>query len=117
MITSVSKCERCGEPTLPNSLHICNELWPLTRLRPAPKPTGVDGIGSLVVGYRAGHPIISDNRKRFGIEPRDAGKCYGGCGHNVWFYSGGIDTIRDRDAHAICTVCKQESYGEIMAEL
>ncbi len=75
------------------------------------------GIERVVVGYRS-----HDRRKQrlldqFGITTVATRKCMAGCGYVVYFFSGGIDAVRDRDAEVVCMECKEQFYPEIMAEL
>jgi hypothetical protein len=75
------------------------------------------GIGRIVVGYRPGDRRVNRNRELFGIEPRLVRNCFAGCGYPVYFYSGGVDAVIERDAEVVCTVCKELYYPELMAEL
>jgi hypothetical protein len=77
----------------------------------------VSGIGRVVVGYRA-----HDRRRlrlldEFGIHSVAIRKCMAGCGYEVYFFSGGVDAVRDRDAEVVCDECRQLYYPQIMAEL
>lgn len=75
------------------------------------------GIGRVVVGYR------SHDRRRhylldtFGISSVPVRKCMAGCGYDVFFYSGGIDAVREKDAEVVCDECRQRYYPEILAEV
>lgn len=75
------------------------------------------GIGRIVVGYRPGDRRVNRNRELYGLEPRVVRRCFAGCGYPVLFYSGGVDAISERDAEVVCSVCKDEFYPELMAEL
>lgn len=75
------------------------------------------GLGRIVVGYRA-----NDRRKlyladTYGIQAVAIRKCVAGCGYDVYFYSGGVDAVRERDAEVVCDECRQRYYPEIMAEI
>lgn len=74
-------------------------------------------IDRIVVGYRPGDRRVERNRALYGLEPRMIRRCYAGCGYPVWFYSGGVDAVSDRDAEVICTVCKEQFYPDLIAEL
>lgn len=75
------------------------------------------GIGRIVVGYRPGDRRVNRNRELYGLEPRVVRQCMAGCGYPVLFYSGGVDAVSERDAEVVCTVCKEQYYPELMAEL
>jgi len=112
----VSVCERCAEPLQPNSLHICDADLPLMRLHAARvQPTA--GIGRIVVGHREGSRKIRELADLFGIHCVAVRKCYAGCGHLVYFASGGIDAVQERDAEVVCTECKELHYPELMAAI
>lgn len=117
MSVAASTCERCGEELVPHSFHVCDELVPLLRLAPAPKGSSSSGVGRIVVGYRPGDRRVLENLERFGLEAHEVRKCFAGCGYPVLFYSGGVDAVRDRDAEVVCTVCKNEFYSDLIAEL
>lgn len=121
MSVATSTCERCGEELVPHTFHVCDELVPLLRLAPASTPTlgsrSSGGVGRIVVGYRPGDRRVIENLERFGLEAHAVRKCYAGCGYPVLFYSGGVDAVNDRDAEVVCTVCKEEFYGDLIAEL
>ena len=75
------------------------------------------GLGRVVVGYRG-----NDRRRlrlldEHGLHSVAIRKCMAGCGYDVFFFSGGVDAVRDRDAEVVCTECKELYYPEIMAEL
>lgn len=113
----MSGCDRCGEELVPNALHVCDELVPLLRLRPTPAASSSSsGVGRIVVGYRPDHRRVLENRRHFGLEPREVRRCYS-CGSPVLFYSGGVDAVAERDAEVVCTVCKEAHYPELMAAL
>ena len=114
---SVRTCERCGDELVPNTLHVCDVDVPLLRLKRAAAPASSSGVGRIVVGYRPGDRRVLENAERFGLEAHVVRKCYAGCGYPVLFYSGGVDAVHDRDAEVVCTVCKEEFYGDLMAEL
>lgn len=75
------------------------------------------GIGRLVVGYRKGDRRVHQLRDDFGIHAVAVRKCIAGCGYPVYFFSGGIDAVREKDAEVICDECRQEHYGDLMAEI
>lgn len=75
------------------------------------------GIGRIVVGYRPGDRRVQRNRELYGLEVRMVRRCYAGCGYPVYFYSGGIDAVSEKDAEVVCTVCKDEFYPQLIAEL
>ena len=75
------------------------------------------GIGRIVVGYRPGDRRVNRNRELYGIEPQMVRRCFAGCGYPVYFYSGGIDAVSERDAEVVCSECKDRYYPELMAEL
>lgn len=113
-------CERCGEELVPHAFHVCDELLPLLRFAPAGSTTiGArgSGVGRIVVGYRPGDRRVIENLERYGLEAHEVRKCYAGCGYPVLFYSGGVDAVKDRDAEVVCTVCKEEFYSDLIAEL
>lgn len=112
-------CDRCGEELLPNTLHVCDELWPLVEYAPAKLTVGArsPGIGRIVVGYRPGDRRVQELRDTFGLEVREVRQCFAGCGYPVSFYSGGIDAVNERDAEVVCAECKAEFYPELMAAL
>lgn len=113
-------CERCGETLVAGAFHVCDDRarWLRLRVAPAtPASSSSSGIGRIVVGYRPGDRRVLENLELHGIEPRVVRKCFGGCGYPVLFYSGGVDAVSERDAEVICTVCKDEHYAELMAQL
>lgn len=113
-------CGRCGEELVANALHVCDELVPLLRVAPASTVrigASSRGVGRIVVGYRPGDRRVLENRERFGLEPRLVRQCFGGCGYPVYFYSGGVDAVADRDAEVVCTVCRNEHYSELVEAL
>lgn len=75
------------------------------------------GLGRIVVGYRPGDRRVQRLKDEFGLEVVPVRKCMAGCGYPVSFFSGGIDAVREKDAHVICTECKNEYYPDIMREL
>lgn len=77
----------------------------------------MSGIGRIVVGYRPGNRKVQQLRDLYGLEVRQVRKCMAGCGYPVFFYSGGIDAVRERDAEVVCDVCKEQYYPELIAEL
>jgi hypothetical protein len=77
----------------------------------------VAGLGRVVVGYRANDRRRLRLEDEFGITSVAVRRCVAGCGYPVYFYSGGVDAIRDRDAEVVCDECRQRYYPEIMAEL
>jgi hypothetical protein len=77
----------------------------------------VAGIGRIVVGYRE-----HDRRRlrlldEYGMQSVAVRPCYAGCGYPVYFLSGGIDAVRDRDAEVVCTECKELYYPFLLAEV
>lgn len=77
----------------------------------------MSGLGRIVVGYRPGDRRVQKNREQFGLEPRMIRNCMAGCGYPVYFYSGGVDAISERDAEVVCSECKERYYPELMAEI
>jgi len=75
------------------------------------------GLGRIVVGYRQNDRRVQRLRDEFGIEAVVVRNCYAGCGYPVWFFSGGIDAVRERDAEVVCDECRQLYYPELMAEI
>lgn len=75
------------------------------------------GLGRVVVGYRANDRRRLKLLDDYGITSVPVRKCMAGCGYDVYFYSGGIDAVRERDAEVVCDECRQRYYPEIMAEL
>lgn len=75
------------------------------------------GIERVVVGYRKGSRRVRELEDRFGLHAVAVRNCMAGCGYPVYFYSGGIDAVRERDAEVVCEECKALYYPEIMAEL
>ena len=75
------------------------------------------GLGRVVVGYREGDRRRHQLQAQFGITSVMVRKCVAGCGYPVYFYSGGIQAVRDRDAEVVCDECRQRYYPELMAEL
>ena len=75
------------------------------------------GFGRVVVGYR------HNDRRRYrlldlyGITSVPVRKCMAGCGYDVYFYSGGIDAVREKDAEVVCDECRQRYYHHILAEV
>jgi hypothetical protein len=72
---------------------------------------------SIVVGHREGSRKIYELKELYGINCVMVRRCMAGCGYPVYFASGGIDAVREKDADVICTECKEHYYPEIMAEL
>lgn len=114
---NVVTCPRCGEELVENTLHICDELVPLMRLASSPAPPRAGGLERIVVGYRAGDRRVLENRELYGLEPRVVRQCYAGCGYPVYFYSGGVDAVSDRDAEVVCVECKTLYYPDLIAAL
>lgn len=77
----------------------------------------MSGIERIVVGYREGSRKIQQLADQFGIHAVQVRKCYAGCGYPVYFCSGGIDAVRDRDAEVVCVECKEQYYPQLIAEL
>ena len=77
----------------------------------------MSGIGRIVVGHREGSREIHRLADLYGLQAVKVRKCMAGCGYPVYFYSGGIDAIRERDAEVVCVECKQQYYPELMREI
>ena len=75
------------------------------------------GIGRIVVGHREGSRKVYELADLYGINCVAVRKCYAGCGYPVYFASGGIDAVRERDAEVICEECKQLYYRDLIIEL
>lgn len=75
------------------------------------------GIERIVVGHRKGSRRVQQLVDDFGIHCVAVRNCYAGCGYPVYFASGGIDAVVERDAEVICEECKQLYYGDLMREL
>jgi hypothetical protein len=75
------------------------------------------GIERIVVGWREGSRKVNELRDTFGIHAVAVRKCMAGCGYPVYFASGGIDAVRDRDAEVICQECRDLYYPELIKEL
>lgn len=75
------------------------------------------GLGRIVVGYRANDRRRLKLLDEFGINSVPIRKCIAGCGYDVYFYSGGVDAVRERDAEVVCDECRQRYYPELMAEI
>lgn len=54
---------------------------------------------------------------QFGIHCVAVRNCMAGCGYPVYFASGGIDAVVERDAEVICEECKEQYYPQLIAEL
>jgi hypothetical protein len=74
------------------------------------------GIGRVVVGYRAHDRRRLRLQDDYGIQAVPVRRCMAGCGYLVYFYSGGIDAVKERDAEVVCAECKDQYYPEIMAQ-
>lgn len=72
---------------------------------------------SIVVGHREGSRRVQELADKFGIHCVKVRYCMAGCGYPVYFASGGIDAIREKDSEVVCTECKEQYYPEIMADL
>lgn len=77
----------------------------------------MSGLERIVVGYRPGSRRIQWLKDTYGLNAVAVRKCMAGCGYPVYFYSGGIDAVRERDAEVVCEECKQEHYADLMREL
>ncbi len=77
----------------------------------------MSGLGSVVVGYRANDRRRLQLLDQFGIQSVAVRPCIAGCGYPVYFFSGGIDAARDRDAEVICDECRQLYYTDVIAAL
>lgn len=77
----------------------------------------MSGLERIVVGYRQGSRRVQYLRDTFGIEAVAVRKCMAGCGYPVYFYSGGVDAVRERDAEVVCEECKELHYPDLMREL
>ncbi len=77
----------------------------------------MSGIGRIVVGHREGSRRVRELADLYGIHCVMVRKCMAGCGYPVYFASGGIDAVRERDAEVICEECKQLYYRDLIIEL
>jgi hypothetical protein len=75
------------------------------------------GLGRVVVGYRQNDRRRHQLLDQYGITSVAVRNCAADCGYPVYFFSGGIDAVRDRDAEVICDECRQRYYPEILADL
>lgn len=75
------------------------------------------GIGRIVIGHREGSRKVAYLRDTYGLRAVAVRKCYAGCGYPVYFYSGGVDAIRDRDAEVVCEECGHLYYADLMKEV
>lgn len=75
------------------------------------------GLGRIVVGYREGDRRMYKLRDQFGLEAVPVRRCMAGCGYPVYFYSGGIDAVREKDAEVVCMECKDQYYPDLMREI
>ena len=77
----------------------------------------MSGIGRIVVGHREGSRKVAYLRDTYGLHAVAVRKCYAGCGYPVYFYSGGIDAVRERDAEVVCEECRDLYYPELLKEV
>lgn len=77
----------------------------------------MSGIGRIVVGHREGSRKVQQLADLYGIHCVKVRKCMAGCGYPVYFASGGIDAVRERDAEVVCEECKERYYPDLMAEI
>lgn len=75
------------------------------------------GLGRIVVGYRQNDRRRLQLLDTFGVHSVPVRKCVAGCGYDVFFYSGGIDAVRERDAEVVCDECRQRYYPELMEDV
>ena len=74
-------------------------------------------IERIVVGHREGSRKIHELADLYGIHAVKVRRCYAGCGYPVYFASGGLDAVSERDAEVICTECRTLYYPDLIAEL
>jgi hypothetical protein len=77
----------------------------------------MSGLERIVVGHRKGSRKVQMLEDQFGLHAVAVRNCMAGCGYPVYFYSGGIDAVRERDAEVVCEECRQQYYPELMAEI
>lgn len=75
------------------------------------------GLERIVVGHRKGSRMVQWLADSFGIHCVAVRQCMAGCGYPVYFASGGIAAVVERDAEVICTECKERYYPQLIAEL
>lgn len=75
------------------------------------------GLERIVVGHRQGSRRVHELADLYGIHCVRVRDCMAGCGYPVYFASGGIDAVRERDAEVICIECKEQYYPELIASL
>lgn len=75
------------------------------------------GLERIVVGYRKGDRRMKLLEDTYGIHAVAVRNCMAGCGYPVYFYSGGIDAVRERDAEVVCDVCKELYYPDLIREV
>lgn len=77
----------------------------------------MSGIGRIVIGHREGSRKVQQLADLYGLHAVKVRKCMAGCGYPVYFYSGGIDAIRERDAEVVCEECGRQYYAELLKEV
>lgn len=75
------------------------------------------GLERIVVGHRKGSRKVQMLADQFGIHCVAVRDCMAGCGYPVYFASGGIAAVVDRDAEVICEECKERYYADLLREL
>lgn len=75
------------------------------------------GLERIVVGHRKGSRKVAYLEDTFGLHAVEVRKCMAGCGYPVYFYSGGVDAVRDRDAEVVCEECRDLYYPELLKEV
>lgn len=75
------------------------------------------GLERIVVGHREGSRKVAYLKDTFGLHAVAVRKCMAGCGYPVYFYSGGIAAVAERDAEVVCEECKELYYADLMREV
>lgn len=75
------------------------------------------GLERIVVGHRKGSRRVHELEDQFGIRCVEVRNCMAGCGYPVYFASGGVAAVVDRDAEVICQECRDRYYGDLLREL
>lgn len=75
------------------------------------------GLERIVVGYRKGSRRVAWLEDTFGLHAVAVRKCMAGCGYPVYFYSGGVDAVRERDAEVVCEECRDLYYADLIREV
>ena len=77
----------------------------------------MSGLERIVVGHRKGSRKVQYLQDTFGLHAVAVRNCMAGCGYPVYFYSGGIDAVRERDAEVVCEECRELYYPDLMREV